>query len=58
MICKTCADAAARRAPRSEHCTYPTCPCGHRDDQYRTAPAPQPASRREPMTVVRPAAYR
>lgn len=38
MICPTCADAAARRAPASEHCTDPTCTCGHRDDRYRPAP--------------------
>lgn len=40
MICKTCADAAARRAPRDQHCTDPTCPCGHRTDRYRPIDTP------------------
>lgn len=45
MICPTCQDAAGRRAPRSEHCNAKQepgarCDCQHRDDRYRTAPAP------------------
>lgn len=40
MICPTCADAAARRAPRDQHCTDPTCPCGHRTDRYRPIDTP------------------
>ena len=38
MICSACADAANRRAPKSEHCGDPKYMCGHRTDKYRTTP--------------------
>lgn len=34
MVCSTCASAADRRAPRSEHCDDPRCMCGHRVERY------------------------
>jgi hypothetical protein len=38
LICRICATAADRRAPRDQHCTDPKCTCGHRVQRYRFAP--------------------